>query len=40
VTGRTTVQTPAERAAALPRFADDVAVVQKWTGWGLDSWRL
>jgi len=39
VTGRAAGPTPAERAAALPRFADDVPVVQKWTGWDLDDWR-
>jgi len=39
VTGRTSCPSPAERAAALPRFADDVPVVQRWTGWDLDDWR-
>ena len=38
VTGRTSGPTPAERAAAQPRFADDVPVVRKWTGWDLADW--
>jgi hypothetical protein len=39
VSGRTTGATPAERAAALPRFADDVARVEELTGWDLGDWR-
>ncbi|MDT7575434.1 MAG: hypothetical protein QOH17_1767, partial [Pseudonocardiales bacterium] len=39
VTGRTSGPTDTERAAALPRFGDDVAVVEKLTGWDLDDWR-
>jgi hypothetical protein len=39
VTGRTSGPTPSERAAALPRFAHDIAVVEKLTGWDLDDWR-
>ena len=31
--------TAAERAAALPRFADDVARVESVTGWDLSRWR-
>jgi hypothetical protein len=30
---------PAERAALLPAFADDVARVEAHTGWDLDDWR-
>jgi hypothetical protein len=39
VTGRTSGPADAERAAALPRFGDDVAVVEELTGWDLDDWR-
>ncbi|HEY0811891.1 MAG TPA: sulfotransferase [Pseudonocardia sp.] len=39
VTGRTAGPTPAERAAALPGFVDEVTVVEKLTGWDLDEWR-
>lgn len=38
VTGRTVGPTPEERAAALPRFADDVPRVAARTGWVLDDW--
>jgi hypothetical protein len=38
VTGRTAGPTAAERAAALPRFVDDVEAVRKWTGWDLGDW--
>ena len=39
VTGRTAGPAPAERQAALARFAQDVPVVQKWTGWDLTDWQ-
>ena len=39
VTGRTTGPTGAERAAALPRFTDDIARVEARTGWDLTAWR-
>jgi hypothetical protein len=38
VTGRTAGATPAERAVALPRFADDVPRVAALTGWDLTDW--
>lgn len=38
VTGRTAGPTPAERAAALSRFVDDVPLVRKWTGWDVGDW--
>ena len=38
VVGRSAGPTTAERAAALPRFADDLPAVRKWTGWDLDDW--
>ena len=37
--GRTSGPTPAQRPAALPRFADDVDRVSHWTGWDLAEWR-
>jgi hypothetical protein len=39
VSGRKEGPTAAERAAALPRFADDVARVEALTGWDLADWR-
>lgn len=39
VTGRTSGPTADERAAALPRSADDVALVDELTGWSLPGWR-
>ena len=39
VTGRTAGPTGAERAAALPRFTDDIARVEARTGWDLAEWR-
>jgi hypothetical protein len=39
VSGRTAGPTAAERAAALPRFADDVGRVEALTGWNLANWR-
>ena len=39
VSGRTAGPTTAERAAALPRFADDVARIEAITGWDLADWR-
>jgi hypothetical protein len=39
VSGRTASPTAAERAAALPRFAEDVTRVEALTGWDLASWR-
>jgi hypothetical protein len=39
VKGRTEGPTAAERAAALPRFADDVVRVEALTGWDLAGWR-
>ncbi|GAA1389149.1 sulfotransferase [Pseudonocardia kongjuensis] len=39
VHGRTAGPTPAERAAALPRFADDVPRVAARTGWDLTDWQ-
>jgi len=39
VVGRSAGPTAAERAAALPHFADDVARVEARTGWDLDAWR-
>ena len=36
--GRTSGATAAERAAALPRFADDVPRVAELTGWDLADW--
>jgi Sulfotransferase family len=39
VTGRTAAPTGAERAAALPRFTDDIARVEARTGWDLSEWR-
>lgn len=38
VFGRTSGPSVAERAAALPRFAPDVARVAELTGWDLDGW--
>ena len=38
VVGRTAGASPAERAAALPRFADDVPRVAELTGWDLTDW--
>jgi hypothetical protein len=38
VQGRTSGATAAERAAALPRFADDVPRVAELTGWDLADW--
>ena len=38
VHGRTSGATQAERAAALPRFADDVPRVAELTGWDLADW--
>lgn len=38
VSGRTAGMTAAERAAALPRFADDVPRVAALTGWDLADW--
>lgn len=38
VTGRAAGPTAAERAAVLPRFADDVARVAELTGWDLADW--
>ena len=38
VAGRTTGPTAAERAAALPLFADDVPRVAELTGWDLADW--
>jgi hypothetical protein len=32
------VTTPAERAALLPRFADDIALLQEVTGERYDDW--
>lgn len=37
--GRTSGPTADERAAALPRSADDVALVDELTGWSLPGWR-
>ena len=37
--GRSAGPTAAERASALPRFADDLPVVGRWTGWDLEDWR-
>ena len=39
VSGRAAGPTPAERRAALERFADDVPVVEQLTGWQLPEWR-
>ena len=39
VQGRTSGVSPAERAAALPRFADDVPRVAELTGWDLTDWQ-
>ena len=39
VIGRAGGPTAAERAAALPRFVDDVARVEALTGWDLAEWR-
>ena len=38
VSGRTAGVSAAERAAALPRFADDVPRVAELTGWDLADW--
>jgi hypothetical protein len=38
VSGRAVGATAAERAAALPRFADDVPRVAELTGWDLTDW--
>ncbi|MFC5952782.1 sulfotransferase family protein [Pseudonocardia lutea] len=38
VRGRVSGPTSAERAATLPRFADDVPRVAALTGWELDEW--
>lgn len=38
VHGRTAGPTAQERAAALPRFADDVPRIARRTGWDLDAW--
>ena len=38
VTGRTAGVSPEERAAALPRFADDIPKVADLTGWNLSDW--
>ena len=38
VRGRARGATAAERAAALPRFADDVPRVAALTGWDLADW--
>jgi hypothetical protein len=38
VSGRTAGASAAERAAALPRFADDVSRVAKLTGWDVAEW--
>lgn len=38
VHGRTAGPTPAERAAALPRFAEDVPRVAARAGWDLSDW--
>ncbi|MDT7744082.1 MAG: hypothetical protein QOE59_3160 [Actinomycetota bacterium] len=38
VSGRTSGPTPAERAAAVPWFADDVARLESLTGWDLVDW--
>jgi hypothetical protein len=38
VSGRTSGATVAERAVALPRFADDVPRVAELTGWDLTDW--
>jgi hypothetical protein len=38
VSGRSVALTTAERAAALPRFADDVPRVAELTGWDLADW--
>jgi hypothetical protein len=40
VHGRATGATTAERAVALPRFADDVPRVAELTGWDLGDWLL
>jgi hypothetical protein len=37
-TGARPVTTPAERAALLPRFADDIALLQEVTGERYDDW--
>ncbi|MBV9161373.1 MAG: sulfotransferase [Pseudonocardiales bacterium] len=39
VAGRTFKPSPAERAAALPWFVDDVKRVEAITGWSLAAWR-
>lgn len=39
VTGRAAGPTAAERAAAVPRFADDGPRVAQWTGWDLTDWQ-
>jgi hypothetical protein len=39
VFGRTSGVSPEERAAALPRFADDVPRVAELTGWNLAAWQ-
>ncbi len=39
VAGRTEGPSAAERAAALPWFADDVARLEQITGWDLSGWR-
>jgi hypothetical protein len=36
--GKRPVTTPAERAALLPRFADDIALLQDVTGERYDDW--
>ena len=38
VTGRASGATAADRAAARPRFADDVPRVAQLTGWDLADW--
>jgi hypothetical protein len=39
VAGRSTGPSVAERARELPRFVDDIARVEAWTGWDLSDWR-
>jgi hypothetical protein len=38
VSGRSSGPSPAERAAALPRFAADVPKVAALTGWDVGEW--
>jgi hypothetical protein len=39
-TGARPVTTPEERAALLPRFADDIALLQEVTGERYDDWLM